>query len=1025
MYPKLSNFTDSESGIRRVVDAYHAHAAESGVIYVDCEAEDEDRYDILAVHAGMTPKRVPHKPTVSILHGLYWTADYDSNKWEHKANANVIDAIRHSDVVTVPSEWVAETLRRDMHIDPYIVPHGIDAFAWQHNEPNRGYVLWNKNRTGDVCDPEPVGRLALRFPDTTFVTTFHPGRMNYGVTRNISEIGVVPHDQMRRYIQQAGVYLSTTKETFGIGVLEAMAAGIPVLGFAHGGNLALVQHGVNGYLARPGDYDDLARGLEYCFQYRDLLGDNGAKIAKRYTWGSAARILGEVYREAYRIGTQPATLAIVIPSYKYADKVGTAIESAVEQDYEGLTKIIVVDDGSDDGGATERVARDFERRDSRVTYLLQTNSGVAVARNRGVAEADTKYVCCLDADDRLDSRFARLCVAALEADKSLGIAYTGLTYVKPDGSSGLSPWPGEVDYDDQLRRKNQIPTCCVFRKEMWERLGGYRQRYAPKGAGSEDAEYWTRAFAAGFGAKRVTDGGLFIYSWLSGRVSGDKNYQEVDWLYWHPYADKGLDPPFAATFTPKNNFAHPVREYDTPQISVVIPVGPDHEREAVLWQALDSLEGQTFYNWEVIIVYDGVEENDATRRTKRAYPFIKEIYNNPGRGAGAARNLGVRQARAPLLLYLDADDWLYPDALELMSRAWNDTHSIIYTDYDGKAYIAKGELSKIRDYEKRLLFYDEQTSETVLSHKSHDYQCEMAQRQPSRELYIWCLVSCLTPKIWHDEIGGFDEKMPSWEDWDYWIRMARAGKCFVRIPESLVVYRFYTGTRRDRGVEIGRDLIQYLQDKYEGGDEAMPCNCGGRRNNPAPTQTITQQTVFAEANTIMAHDENFVLITYTHLNRGQHKVVGPVTGTNYGYHGGGERFYINKADLAGAPNIFQIYREPTVQETVEVARPAPKPPVQMVEETPEPEPEPLIEPEPFTEPPEPLAEPEKPAFDPQLIPGVTPRLAQMLLKNGVTSVQAVHDLGKEGLMAINGVGEARAEAIMAYADSIVNPTEDE
>jgi glycosyltransferase involved in cell wall biosynthesis len=42
--------------------------------------------------------------------------------------------------------------------------------------------------------------------------------------------------------RNAGVYLSTAKETFGIGILEALACGVPVLGYAHGGILDLVQH---------------------------------------------------------------------------------------------------------------------------------------------------------------------------------------------------------------------------------------------------------------------------------------------------------------------------------------------------------------------------------------------------------------------------------------------------------------------------------------------------------------------------------------------------------------------------------------------------------------------------------------------------------------------------------------------------------------------------------------------------------------------------------------------------------------
>ena len=68
------------------------------------------------------------------------------------------------------------------------------------------------------------------------------------------------------------VYLSTSQETFGIGTVEALAAGVPVLGWASGGNLDIVQHMKTGYLAEVGDYDDLQRGLELVHRQPERVG---------------------------------------------------------------------------------------------------------------------------------------------------------------------------------------------------------------------------------------------------------------------------------------------------------------------------------------------------------------------------------------------------------------------------------------------------------------------------------------------------------------------------------------------------------------------------------------------------------------------------------------------------------------------------------------------------------------------------------------------------------------------------------
>lgn len=298
MFPKIQSVkTGFESGIRRVVESYHKYSNAFGIEYVDCYPQETQGYDLLAVHAGMANRYVPGKPLVSHCHGLYFTGDYLAESWEWKGNKDVIDSLRHAYAVTVPSEWVADALRRDMHLDPLVVPHGIDWQDWQHDYPNDGYVLWNKNRHADVCDPTPLIELVQRYPKVQFMSTLTvsnpPG--------NLTGIGIIAHEKMKRVVQGAGVYLSTTKETFGIGVLEALAAGVPVLGYAHGGNLITVQHGVCGYLARPNDLEDLGHGLEYCLEHRDELGKNAQVIAKRFTWDKAMVKVRQAYDQALSI----------------------------------------------------------------------------------------------------------------------------------------------------------------------------------------------------------------------------------------------------------------------------------------------------------------------------------------------------------------------------------------------------------------------------------------------------------------------------------------------------------------------------------------------------------------------------------------------------------------------------------------------------------------------------------------------------------------------------------------------------
>lgn len=1039
MLPQLKHFRSEESGIARVVEAWHKYGPSVGIHFVD----DHEHYDLKVSHAGTNTDGID----CAHLHGLYWSADYPASSWEWKANANVIEAARQARIITVPSEWVAESIRRDMRRKPVVIGHGIDAEEWRHKQPFGGYVLWNKNRKGDVCSPEPVGILAGAFPDVRFVTTFGPQRGRH----NIDEIGVIPHDQMKLLVQGAGCYLSTTKETFGIGTLEAMAAGIPVLGYAHGGNLDLVQHGVTGYLAEPNNEEDLIEGLAYCLKHRQVLGENAQEIVKQYTWPVVMEKVAAVYERAMR--EEPATVAIIIPSYLYADKVGRAIQSATQQTYTLLKEIVVVDDGSPDDGATEAVVREWSQRDARVRYLWQENQGVAVARNTGIESTDTMYVCCLDADDALEREFLERCVRELQRDHGLGLAYTKIRHILPDGRTGTSPWPGEWDFDAQLQRRNQVPTCNVFRREVWEQLGGYKKRYCPIGAGSEDAEFWTRIGAYGWKCKLATPEPLFIYSLGSGRVSGNKEYSEPDWLAWHPWVEDGLHP-FASYATPKR-WAHPVRQYDEPMVSIVIPVGPNHADS--LEDALDSVEAQTLRQWEILVIWD--RDDYPPKRYTDAYPFVKWLGGGMRRGPGYARNLGAAEARADFLLFLDADDWLYPYTLDRMLNEWKEEAAVIYSDYVGKAFIA--DPKELASGLQQRILWRQPDGLTAMYYEALDYDVDRAQRQPDgdpQKVYTWNLITSLVPKAWHKEIGGFDEMMESWEDVDYWWRMAKAGKCFRRIKEPLVVYHFYTGGRRDRGLEKHQELFRYLIDKHAK-EDVMPCaGCGSRRASPV---TPRSQATLAAA-PIGLQDEEFKLCIYNHPNRGQHTVIGQavfsrrVEGVHmisdrqggyrihYGFRGGGERFLIHVEDIKIAPHLFQpVERRP---EPPRVEKPAPVAPISILEDAggeflpededegggPPPAPKRIDLGRVMAQ--APVPEPKLTAdggleqlddhvewvqaqqgdngFDWQKLPGVTAKIAQRL--EGL-DLEDVLDMGEEGLQAIEYVGKSRAKAIYAAA----------
>ena len=88
-------------------------------------------------------------------------------------------------------------------------------------------------------------------------------------------------------------------------------------------------------------------------------------------------------------------ISIVVPVFNGANYLGEAISSALAQTYEN-TEIIVVNDGSSDGGATEAVALAFG---TRIRYVSKPNGGVASALNFGIRQMSGEYFSWLSHDD--------------------------------------------------------------------------------------------------------------------------------------------------------------------------------------------------------------------------------------------------------------------------------------------------------------------------------------------------------------------------------------------------------------------------------------------------------------------------------------------------------------------------------------------------------------------------------------------------------------------------------------------------
>lgn len=117
--------------------------------------------------------------------------------------------------------------------------------------------------------------------------------------------------------------------------------------------------------------------------------------------------------------------SVIIPLYNKEREIGNAIRSVLAQTY-APAEIIVVDDGSTDGGA--EIIHGF--RSPLVKFIGQANAGVSAARNRGMAEASGDCYAFLDADDEWRPQFLEKIAGMMELFPGCGLYCTGFDIVR-------------------------------------------------------------------------------------------------------------------------------------------------------------------------------------------------------------------------------------------------------------------------------------------------------------------------------------------------------------------------------------------------------------------------------------------------------------------------------------------------------------------------------------------------------------------------------------------------------------------
>lgn len=235
---------------------------------------------------------------------------------------------------------------------------------------------------------------------------------------------------------------------------------------------------------------------------------------------------------------------------------------------------------------------------------------------------------------------------------------------------------------------------------------------------------------------------------------------------------------------------------EEPLVSAVLPT---YNRIQHVERAIDSVVEQTYDRLELVVVDDcsdvPVRENvdHGPLEDLERYEFVRHDEN---RGGSAARNTGMEVASGDYVALLDDDDEWKPEKIaRQVKRLQESDAGVVFTG--GRMVDGDGELYTMY-----------RPPETVPSRP------ELTKNLLCRNFVGGCSVVMVDAEL-VEEVGTFDERFPSWQDQEWYVRLSRHSD-FVSIPDPLVEYRVAAPHSVSENVEAKRtETYPLFVEKFE------------------------------------------------------------------------------------------------------------------------------------------------------------------------------------------------------------------
>ena len=398
-------------------------------------------------------------------------------------------------------------------------------------------------------------------------------------------------------------------------------------------------------------------------------------------------------------------ISIIVPIYNVEDYLRECLDSIQKQTYPNF-ECIMINDGSTDN--SKQIAEEY-LVDSRFKLINQSNQGLSSARNTGIKHlnADSSFVSFVDSDDYIYPDFLETLIEHIEDDADIieGMIECFHDEIKVDNVSHNFEKKILITKDDKLGKLafNELRVSVfpkLFRKSL------LTEDFFPKGWIFEDlavvpelvsnSRKWIKLPNVIYGY-RIRPSSITTKEFSEEKLDVFKIFEKYDLFFkdesdvtkllvekikylhlnYHDIEFVPEDSQYKSLYKEeKEKILSQIEEYEKGElISIIIPI---YNVENYLRQCLDSIMSQTHQNFECLLINDGSPDNSAdicreyVEKDSRFKYFEKE-----NGGVSSARNLGIECSRGEYITFIDSDDWVDSDYLEVLYNALIDENADI------------------------------------------------------------------------------------------------------------------------------------------------------------------------------------------------------------------------------------------------------------------------------------------------------------------------------------------------------------